>query len=404
MKFAVFEQIKKSLESVKRYALGEIGNVANATVEAVEEIVGELDNKANNSHVHNANDVISGTIPITRGGTDATTASTALSNLGGFSNKGGIINGDVNIYGSVEEGNSTTASGWCSHTEGINTIASGNYAHSEGCQTGASGMYAHSEGQFCLAEGIAAHANGKGAVALDYQTAVGWYNKKSFSLADVFIVGNGSNDTKRANCFRVNGIDGVFSIAAYHSSGADYAEYFQWKDDNTNNEDRVGLFVTLDGEKISIAKPNDDILGIVSACPSVCGDAQEDQWKDMYQTDVYGRTILEEVAIPDEFIMLPDPQNPENTIKELIREAHTEMRQKLNENYDNTQQYIPRSKRPEWSAVGLLGKLVVIDDGSCIINGYCKVGEGGIAVISEQKTRFRVMARLDDNHIKILML
>ena len=99
MKFTVFEQIKKSLEGVKRYALGEIGNVANATVEAVEEIVGELDNKANNSHVHNANDVISGTIPITRGGTDATTASTALSNLGGFSNKGGIINGDVNIYG-----------------------------------------------------------------------------------------------------------------------------------------------------------------------------------------------------------------------------------------------------------------------------------------------------------------
>ncbi len=46
MKFAVFEQIKKSLESVKRYALGEIGNVANATVEAVEEIAEELNNKA----------------------------------------------------------------------------------------------------------------------------------------------------------------------------------------------------------------------------------------------------------------------------------------------------------------------------------------------------------------------
>ena len=46
MKFAVFEQIKKSLESVKSYALGEISNVANATVEAVEEIAGELNQKA----------------------------------------------------------------------------------------------------------------------------------------------------------------------------------------------------------------------------------------------------------------------------------------------------------------------------------------------------------------------
>ena len=50
MKFAVFEQIKKSLESVKKYALGEIGNVANATVEAVEEIAGELNNKADKPH------------------------------------------------------------------------------------------------------------------------------------------------------------------------------------------------------------------------------------------------------------------------------------------------------------------------------------------------------------------
>lgn len=50
MKFTVFEQIKKSLESVKKYALGEIGNVANATVEAVEEIAGELNNKADKPH------------------------------------------------------------------------------------------------------------------------------------------------------------------------------------------------------------------------------------------------------------------------------------------------------------------------------------------------------------------
>lgn len=207
-----------------------------------------------------------------------------------------------------------------------------------------------------------------------------------------------------SNCLRVTKASGVYSNSTYHSTGADYAEYFQWKDRNSNNEDRVGLFVTLDGEEISIAKPNDDILGIVSACPSVCGETHEDQWKGMYQTDIYGRPILEEVTIPDEFIMLPDPQNPEKTIKTLIREAHTEIRQKLNENYDSTQQYIPRSKRPEWSAVGLLGKLVVIDDGMCEVNGWCTAGEGGIAVKSEQKTHFKVMARLDQNHIRVMML
>ena len=44
------------------------------------------------------------------------------------------------------------------------------------------------------------------------------------------------------------------------------------------------------------------------------------------------------------------------------------------------------------------------DDGSCEENGWCKVGQGGIATKSEQKTRFRVMKRLDQNHIKIFIL
>ena len=41
----------------------------------------------------------------------------------------------------------------------------------------------------------------------------------------------------------------TYASAAYNSSGADYAELFQWLDDNTNNEDRAGLFVTLKGKQ-----------------------------------------------------------------------------------------------------------------------------------------------------------
>ena len=52
----------------------------------------------------------------------------------------------------------------------------------------------------------------------------------------------------------------------------------------------------------------------------------------------------------------------------------------------------------------MLGKLVAIDDGSCEENGWCKVGQGGIATKSEQVTKYRVMKRLDQNHIKIFIL
>ena len=52
----------------------------------------------------------------------------------------------------------------------------------------------------------------------------------------------------------------------------------------------------------------------------------------------------------------------------------------------------------------MMGKLVAVDDGSCVVNGWCKVGMGGIAVHSSARTPYRVMARLDDTHIRILIL
>lgn len=154
---------------------------------------------------------------------------------------------------------------------------------------------------------------------------------------------------------------------------------FEWQDGNPNEENRRGLFVTLDGEKIRLANAGDYIIGAVSANPSVVGDAQSEQWKDRYLTDVFGSPIYETVKIDGE---------------EVIRQA-------INPDYDPTNPYINRETRKEWAAVGLIGKLVVIDDGTCQPNGYCKVADGGTATTAENG--YRVLSRLDDNHIRILL-
>ena len=49
-------------------------------------------------------------------------------------------------------------------------------------------------------------------------------------------------------------------------------------------------------------------------------------------------------------------------------------------------------------------KLVAVDDGTCVPNGWATVGEGGAATNSEEQTRYRVMARLDERHVRILIL
>ena len=52
----------------------------------------------------------------------------------------------------------------------------------------------------------------------------------------------------------------------------------------------------------------------------------------------------------------------------------------------------------------MLGKLVMVDGGTCRVNGWANVGDGGIAVRSDMATRYRAMSRLDETHIRILIL
>lgn len=97
---------------------------------------------------------------------------------------------------------------------------------------------------------------------------------------------------------QVDFLGNVYAGGAYKTIGADYAEYFEWLDGNVDNQDRIGLFVTLDGDKIKLANKDDYILGVISANPSIVGNSAELDWHDKYKTDVYGRLIYDESHNP----------------------------------------------------------------------------------------------------------
>ena len=287
------------------------------------------------------------------------------------------------------EGGCTTASGNDSHAEGYQTIASAWSAHAEGYRTNASGLYAHAGGSRTIAKGLAAFARGTATSALGAQSfaagyetiahagefVIGGYNvdssgsdtSTSYQIQTLFIIGNGISNT-RSNAFRVSGM-GVYGKGAFNSSGADYAELFEWLDGNPDKEDRVGRFVTLDDDRIRLATPGDDyILGVVSGNPSVVGDVYDDQWAGMFVLDVYGRPVYEWRDFPAETMEVPDENGGMKIIE--IAPACRKRVLKLNPDYDPVQTYVPRTQRPEWAAVGLLGKLVALDDGTCQPNGW----------------------------------
>ena len=193
--------------------------------------------------------------------------------------------------------------------------------------------------------------------------------------------------------FKVRYDGTTYADKGYYSTGADYAEYFEWLDANPFNEDRRGLFVTMsniENGKIELAQNSDNIVGIVSANPSMVGNDAEMHWSKKYLTDVFGSYIMEEVTHPATV-----DQNGK-----LIPE-YTTHEPKLNPEYNPDLEYIPRSQRKEWAVIGLLGQLVVCDDGSCWPGGYCKCGANGVATVSAEPG-WRVLARLDENHIRIL--
>lgn len=309
---------------------------------------------------------------------------------------------------SVASGLLTRASGHFTHAEGTRTLASINNAHAEGDLTQATGRQAHSEGVKTIASGYCAHAEGSETKATNYyshaegygtiaagrnQTAMGKFNISDTS--SLVIVGNGSKDTTRSNAYKLDAHGNGWFEGTVASTGADYAEYFEWADGNPDGEDRIGRVVTLDGDKIRYANDNDYIVGIVSGTALILGDNPGDEWKNKFLKDEYGRFITETV---EDFIEYFDYETGEN----VTESTGFVTRKVLNPEFNPEDEYITREERNEWEIVGMMGKLHVIDDGTCVVNSYAKVSHDGIVTHSDDVTTMRVMERISDNIILVL--
>lgn len=112
------------------------------------------------------------------------------------------------------EGSDTTASSDYSHAEGSGTTASAYDSHAEGFSTTASGSDSHAEGNKTTASGEASHAEGISTTASsNYQHVQGKYNIEDSQSKYAHIIGNGTSNSNRHNCFMV-GWDGAIYVQA----------------------------------------------------------------------------------------------------------------------------------------------------------------------------------------------
>jgi hypothetical protein len=148
----------------------------------------------------------------------------------------------------------------------------------------------------------------------------------------------------------------------------DYAEYFE-------SEDRKGIdsgyLVTLVNGKIRKANGSDKILGSISETAGMVLGESTWEWSGKYLRNDFGGYILE-------------PKIMKYIDDDGVEHTETYNLPKLNPEYDETIPYIPRSKRPEWNIVGLLGQVLIridntvdIGDGVNPVNGIGTKGDTG---------------------------
>jgi hypothetical protein len=183
--------------------------------------------------------------------------------------------------------------------------------------------------------------------------------------------GNGNSLNYGADYeFRLYGDGNGKCDGSWTGGGADYAEMFEWVDGNPDAEDRRGLSVVLEGNKIRTAVAGEDPIGVISANPTILGDASWNKWTEKHLRDDFGSYILQEhnviewtdeegkehnyedwnipadVVVPDDAVITTHDGNGKRFTHRAVNPA-----------YDPDREYIPREERQEWDAVGLMGKL-----------------------------------------------
>ena len=198
-------------------------------------------------------------------------------------------------------------------------------------------------------------------------TMAGWYT------------GDDSSSITSDRQFRFIADGNAYADGSWNGGGADYAEFFEWLDGNSSDEDRKGISVVLENGKIRAATGSDNtdnIIGVISANPVVVGDSASERWKEKWITDDFGDPVYEEYTITEwydetkkEKLNYATDRIPSDvtvgagsSVLSTDYNGNAFTRKKLNPSWDSTATYIPRKDRKEWDIVGLMGKLKVKSD------------------------------------------
>ncbi len=251
------------------------------------------------------------------------------------------------------------------------------------------GSYAHSDRSTVIGSGDNSHAYGsRSAVinSLESETLPGSYCQTIVNSRGVkspgnyhFLLGYGLNGADYANTtIDMSSTSGNIKTKGTVSSGQNFGDYAEYFESQSGQAIPNGTIVTLDGRYIRKAQIGDKPIGVISGTAGVILGDQMFHHKDKFLKDEFGVTLTEwqtkewqddegnwyseEVEVP-----IPNPDYIE---------------------YEDD--YIPRSERPEWNVVGLVGQVFTRFKGELKPNDYIK-SDNGVGVRDNVNGHYRVL-------------
>ena len=187
-----------------------------------------------------------------------------------------------------------------------------------------------------------------------------------------------------------------------------YTEMYEWTKTPANQ--RFGLFVQFSKrypDRIELCHSKDGVLaGVSSICSAVESDNPQ-QWKYAYMCNSVGDVFMKEETLAVG-VKCYDQHNELSYISTRPWKHYVKVPNKY---LDTTKKYVPRTARNEWVRVVLLGKALVVDDGTLSPGEYCMpyIGDdmqkAGTAVKWDGKSshKFYVMERMTDSTVMIVI-
>ena len=251
------------------------------------------------------------------------------------------------------------------------------------------GSYAHSDRSWIAGVGAGSQAYGsRSAVinSLESETLPGAYcqtivNSRGVKSRGVyaFLMGYGTDGPRYENTtIDMSSTSGNIKTKGTVSSGQNFGDYAEYFESQSGQEIPNGYIVTLDGRYIRKANGKDKPIGVISGTAGVILGDQMFHHKDKFLKDEFGVTQTE--------LQTKEWQDDEgNWYSEEVEVPIP------NPDFDEiVDAYVPRSERPEWNVVGLVGQVFTRIDSTVSVNDYIKP-ERGIGTKDNNEGYYRVL-------------